>query len=208
MSLKLCLDQMVAGKAGIVDLKLHLGCGTNILPGWINTDMMPSPVADYLDSTRRFPFTDGSFAAAFCEHMIEHMEKPQARSLVQEVFRVLRPKGVFRIVTPSFESFARIALDPASATAQKYLAYFRQFVNNPQADLGDAINLIFYGHGHRHVYLIEELAAMLRQMGFSETKVMAAGTYNDPIFNGVDGHGKVIGEEFNAIESFAIEARK
>jgi predicted SAM-dependent methyltransferase len=208
MSLKLCLDQMVAGKSGAVDLKLHLGCGANILPGWINTDTMPSPVADYLDSTKNFPFTDSSFVAVFCEHMIEHMEKPQARSLLQEVFRVLRPKGVFRLVTPSFESFARLALDPSSAPAQKYLANFRQLVSNPRADLGDAINLIFYGHGHRHVYLVEELATILRQAGFSEARVMAAGTYGDAIFNGVDGHGKIVGEELNAIESFAVEARK
>lgn len=208
MSLKISLDQMIAGKSGIVDFKLHLGCGANVLSGWINTDTTPSPVVDYLDCTRKFPLADNSLAAVFCEHLLEHLEKSQARSLLQEVCRVLRPKGLFRIVTPSLENFARLALEPQSATAQKYVEFFRRFVRNPQADLSDAINLTFYGHGHRHIYLVHELAAMLQQSGFSEMRTMPAGTYGDPVFNGVDGHGKLIGEEINKIEAFAIEARK
>lgn len=208
MSLKLCLDQMIAGQSGAVDFKLHLGCGTNLLPGWINTDATPSPTADFLDCTKKLPFADNSLAAVFCEHLLEHMEKSQARFVLQETFRVLRPRGLFRIVTPSMENFARLALEPQSATAQRYVEFFRSFSRNPQADLSDAINLTFYGHGHRHIYIAEELAAMLRQAGFQTMHAMKAGSYKDAVFNGVDGHGKLIGEDINAIEAFAIEAQK
>jgi ubiquinone/menaquinone biosynthesis C-methylase UbiE len=208
MSLKLSFDQIASGRTAAAELKLHLGCGANVLPGWVNTDMEPSPLVDYLDATKRFPFADNSFAAAFCEHLIEHMEKAQAQFLLQEVCRVLRPGGLFRVVTPSLENFARVALEPESAAAQKYLGFFRRYVSNPQADISDAINMLFYGHGHRHIYRVNELAAMFQRAGFSEMRAMPAGTYANPVFNGVDGHGKVIGEEINAIEAFAIEAKK
>jgi predicted SAM-dependent methyltransferase len=208
MSLKLTVDQIASAKAGTVELRLHLGCGANVLSGWVNTDTSPSPLVDYLDATKQFPFMDNSFAAAFCEHLIEHMEKSEARFLLQQVFRVLRPTGLFRVVTPSLENFARLALESDSTAAQKYLAFFRRYVNNPQADISDAINMMFYGHGHRHIYRVNELAAIFQQVGFSEIRTMPAGTYASSIFNGIDGHGKVIGEDINAIEAFAIEAKK
>jgi len=208
MSLKLQVDQQLARRAGPPELKLQLGCGTNLLPDWLNTDAMPSPLVDYLDCTRRFPFSDNAFAAVFCEHMIEHMEKAQAWFMVQEIFRVLRPQGRFRVVTPSLENLARLVLEPESAAAQNYLGFCRRFLNDPQAQVWDAINLAFYGHGHRHIYGADELGAMLRQAGFVDLRTMPAGTYGEPIFNGVDGHGKVVGEDVNAFEAFAIEAGK
>lgn len=208
MSLRLRVEQLAAAQSSTIELRLHLGCGANILQGWLNTDAMPSPDVDYLDCTRRFPFVDDSFHAVFCEHLIEHIEKPQAHSMAQEVFRVMRSNAKFRIVTPSLEGIARLALDPQSADARKYVEFCRRFLGDPSAQISDAVNLAFYGHGHRHVYQVEELGAMLRQVGFVDIQSMTAGVYGDPIFNGVDGHGKIIGEDINAIEAFAIETRK
>src|SRR5207249_3407096 len=89
------------------DVKLHLGCGVNVLPGWLNTDRTPAaPHIDYLDCAQPLPFHDNSIAAVFNEHMIEHIEKPRALAMIQEVFRVLRPHGLFRVVTPCMENFA------------------------------------------------------------------------------------------------------
>jgi SAM-dependent methyltransferase len=209
MSLQLQVERALAGRPpGAVELKLQLGCGGNILPGWLNTDSVPLPSVDYLDFTRRFPFVDGVFSAVFCEHTIEHIEKDQAVTMITEVFRVLRPGGAFRVVTPSLENLARMVLAPDSDATRKYLGWSRQFMRNPGATLADAINLSFYGHGHRHVYAVDELRDLLQKAGFDPPKSMAAGIYADPVFQGVDGHGRVIGEDINAIEAFALEARK
>jgi predicted SAM-dependent methyltransferase len=208
MSLQLQTDHLLRNAAGPVDLKLHLGCGSNMLAGWLNTDSTPSPIADYLDCTTRLPFVDGCLAAVFCEHLIEHLEKPSAQSMVREVFRVLRPGGVFRVVTPSLEAFAQMVLDPEGAASCLYLDFFRRFSGNSQAEISDAANSIFYLHGHRHIYRKAELTAMLAEAGFAELRPLATGSYGDPVFDGVDGHGKVIGSEVNAVEAFAIEGRK
>jgi len=55
MSLKLQVDQLAAAPA---PLRLQLGCGLNLLSGWINTDSQPVATADYLDFTRPFPGAD------------------------------------------------------------------------------------------------------------------------------------------------------
>jgi predicted SAM-dependent methyltransferase len=208
MSLQLQTVQLLQSAGGSTELKLHLGCGSNILPGWLNTDISPSPSSDYLDCTARFPFVDACLAAVFCEHLIEHFAKTSAIQMVREVFRVLRPGGLFRVVTPSLEAFAQMTLNPKSETSLKYLDFVRRFTGSPQAEISDAINSIFYLHGHRHIYAKAELDAMLAEAGFGELYHLAAGNYSDPIFAGVDGHGKAVGTEINAIEAFAVEARK
>jgi SAM-dependent methyltransferase len=206
MSLKLQVDHVAASTAG--PLKLQLGCGLNLLPGWINTDSQPVATADYLDFTRPFPFAADAFDAAFCEHTIEHIEKTEALKMIAEVFRVLKPGGRFRVVTPSLENFCRLALEPQSPVAQTYLAFHRRYTGDAQATIADAINRIFYAHGHRHIYALNELALVLQQAGFMEIKAMPAGTYGHSIFQDVDGHGRIIGAEINAIEAMALEAAK
>ena len=55
-------------------IKLHLGCGKNMLPGWINTDFPPKKENILeLDATKKFPFEDNSIDYVFSEHMIEHI---------------------------------------------------------------------------------------------------------------------------------------
>ena len=145
MSLKLQVDHVTASTAG--PLKLQLGCGLNLLPGWINTDSQPVATADYLDFTRPFPFAADAFDAAFCEHTIEHIEKTEALKMISEVFRVLKPGGRFRVVTPSLENFCRLALEPQSPVAQTYLAFHRRYTGDAQATIADAINRIFTATG-------------------------------------------------------------
>jgi predicted SAM-dependent methyltransferase len=205
LSLQLQVNQMAQG-GGV--LKLQLGCGANILAGWLNTDSMPSPSVDYLDFTKRFPFGDNIFAAIFCEHTIEHIPKSQAQATINEVYRVLRPGGGFRVVTPSLEMLGQLIVSQESPASQKYLAWFRKYANNPNATMADAINLVFYGHGHCHIYSRDDLGGLLQQAGFRDLRAMPAGTYADAVFHGVDGHGRVIGEDIAAMEAFAIEARK
>src|SRR5271167_525345 len=123
MTLQLQVERLLSGTSGTPELKLQLGCGINLLPGWVNTDNAPLPGADYLDFTKPFPFFDEVFTAVFCEHTIEHISKSDASRMIREVFRILKPGGLFRIVTPSLENFCRLMLQSDSASAQQYLAF-------------------------------------------------------------------------------------
>lgn len=81
--------------------RLQIGTGPMHLDGWLNVDVVPVDARTvYMDATRPFPLPDGVFDGVFSEHMIEHVSLDQARSVVREAFRVMRPGGRIRIATP------------------------------------------------------------------------------------------------------------
>jgi len=59
-------------------LRLHPDCGNALLTGWISMDCYPPrevPESEILmpDMRRRWPLADGSAAALFFEHFLEHL---------------------------------------------------------------------------------------------------------------------------------------
>src|SRR5262245_6313463 len=81
--------------------KLHVGCGNNILGGWLNSDYCPSDSrVIHVDATKPFPFVENLFDYVFSEHMIEHVSYLGGLSLLAEACRVLKPGGKIRISTP------------------------------------------------------------------------------------------------------------
>ena len=111
------------------ELKLHLGCGSTVVPGWENIDKLPSIVlarvpalrralaaarvltpeqanADFTsgivraDVRRGLPYEEATVRYIYSSHMIEHMPRWQGLALVKECRRVLVPGGVLRLATP------------------------------------------------------------------------------------------------------------
>ena len=81
--------------------KLNLGCGGNVLDGWINSDVNPiSSDVIHLNVGNEFPFNDNEFDYIFSEHMIEHKPYEVGSSSLKECYRVLKPRGVVRVSTP------------------------------------------------------------------------------------------------------------
>jgi hypothetical protein len=111
------------------ELRLHLGCGSTVVPGWENIDKSPSIVLARVPGMRRilaavhvltpeqanavFPsgivradvrrglhYEDATVRYIYSSHMIEHMPRWQGLALVKECRRVLIPEGVLRLATP------------------------------------------------------------------------------------------------------------
>jgi len=84
-------------------LKLHLGCGRTILPGWLNVDIVDLPgvdlVADF-DSCRTVPLPlgDDSVGEVLMSHVIEHVDDTLA--LMQELWRVSIPGASMTVRLP------------------------------------------------------------------------------------------------------------
>lgn len=88
------------------ELKVHIGCGGHELPGWINIDNHPAPLAINLDWG--LPLPSGSARYVFLAHLLEHLFHPaQSGRLLAEIRRVLSPGGVVRIVVPDIEKYLR-----------------------------------------------------------------------------------------------------
>ena len=72
----------------------------------------------------------------------------------------------------------------------------------------DAVNLLFRGYGHIYLYSQAELTRAVQQAGFADIVETRAVRPQEPIFASVEGQGGVLGEDINAMEAFALEARK
>lgn len=70
--------------------KLHLGCGRNILPGFLNLDVAPLPgvdiVHDLSNASVPIPLPDDSVTEILASHLLEHIQSPLP--LMQELHRV------------------------------------------------------------------------------------------------------------------------
>jgi predicted SAM-dependent methyltransferase len=87
-----------------MDNKLHLGCGSNYLEGWVNIDISFKVKTDLCqDLTKRLPYLDNSINFIFNEHFIEHIDFYDAIKFLKECYRVLKPNGILRISTPDLK---------------------------------------------------------------------------------------------------------
>lgn len=82
--------------------RLHLGCGGDIRPGWINLDARALPGVDVvadLDACRRrkLPFAADSIDEFHASHLLEHLTDPLA--FMQEIHRIAKDGAiaVFRV---------------------------------------------------------------------------------------------------------------
>ncbi|MGH7041350.1 MAG: class I SAM-dependent methyltransferase [Acetobacteraceae bacterium] len=85
-------------------LRLHLGCGTTVLTGWVNIDRVARApgVATDIDPTA-LPYPDGSVAEVLAEHLFEHFSFAEEGLVWREMARVLRPGGTLNLEVPDFE---------------------------------------------------------------------------------------------------------
>lgn len=81
-------------------MKLNLGCGKDIKPGWVNIDRKPYPGVDLvLDLARGpLPFQIGSIDAILAHDVLEHLHDWE--TVVLECARVLRPGGTLEVHVP------------------------------------------------------------------------------------------------------------
>jgi predicted SAM-dependent methyltransferase len=188
--------------------RLNLGCGVNVVPGWLNVDQITGPPGVvFMDCGDHWPMPDNAFDAVLCEHMIEHVPKEVGRTILSESFRILKPGGAFRAVTPDIEFLARLISEDTD-DVKLYMNAIRKFLGKPSMNRIEAINAAFRNYGHIYIYSAEDLGVEIAMTGFEQISVGRGGVPLNPIFQGSEGHNKVIGTQINAIEAFSIEAVK
>ena len=90
---------------------LNLGCGKRYHSSWINIDIAPQgPEIRAYDLSKGIPLPEGSCDVVYHSNLLEHLRRPQARHLMKECFRVLRPGGILRVAVPDLEQICRMYL--------------------------------------------------------------------------------------------------
>ena len=120
-------------------LRVMLGAGPIKQQGWFQTDK------EILDVTSRDDwsvlFEPSSIDSLLSEHMFEHLTEDEARSALTECYRYLKPNGLFRLAVPD--------------GYRRDLTYVKEVA--PPND------------GHKVLYNIDTLTALLQSVGFTTT---------------------------------------
>lgn len=85
----------------------NLGCGNRHHPDWINIDFhgIGDTVVSW-DLRDNLPFPEQSCDVVYSSHVIEHFDRVDARRFLHECRRVLKSRGIIRLVTPDLEGIA------------------------------------------------------------------------------------------------------
>lgn len=194
--------------------KLHLGCGLTTPAGWVHLDgswntwlaqhpflrrvlqqlhLLPAGVADIPwpkgivvhDVRKPLPFPAERFVAVYASHLLEHLYHDEAKRLLRECFRVLRPGGVLRMVVPDLRvavvdylqgrPMGKAARDGKGMTPAQQLN--RRLRLRPPGPPRGNLFYRFYStlkdfHTHKWMYDADSLIEEFCQAGFSDVREM------------------------------------
>ena len=91
-------------------VRVQLGPGQkNYLHGWINVDanIFTSKADVWADLRNRLAFRDGTVDAFYSHHVVEHLPDALLPFHFREMYRCLKPGGVFRVGGPNADEACR-----------------------------------------------------------------------------------------------------
>ncbi|MGI9211736.1 MAG: DapH/DapD/GlmU-related protein [Methylococcaceae bacterium] len=110
-----CRVQRMRKKDGFTALlgeepvRLHLGCGSRYIPGFLHIDAQPFPHVDWVSDVAQLDMIPESCVdLIYASHVLEHFGRWEFRSVLSEWRRILKPGGVLRIAVPDFAACAKL----------------------------------------------------------------------------------------------------
>lgn len=190
-----------APRTGVV--KVHLGPGQKgYIAGWLNVDanIFTAKCDVWADLRNKLPFRDDSVDAIYSHHMIEHL--PHLQDHFQQMYRCLKPGGVFRVGGPNADTGMRKYLEGDSA-------WFGDFPDKRSSIGGRLENFLFCRQEHLTILTPSFLEELARDAGFVNVSVCAPVTQtNYPKAFGPE----VLGSEYESTpetpHTLIIEAQK
>lgn len=145
---------------------LNFGCGNRFQDAVVNSDLFaPHRFVKrkrrpdlFWSGTNRLRRFEGYFDGIVCEHVIEHILPDNVAGLFSNFFLVLRPGGTLVITFPDIR---RVLENNGCQGYQSSTV---------------ALNSLIYRHGHRFMYDIDIVSAILVEAGFQDIKT---GTFAD-----------------------------
>lgn len=91
--------------------KLHLGCGSKYIPGFVHIDSTHYRHLDYCADVSHLPMIpDLSVDLIYACHVLEHFDRSSFPMVLQEWYNKLNSGGVLRLSVPDFESIVDVYL--------------------------------------------------------------------------------------------------
>jgi len=155
----------LAPRSGTV--RVQLGPGREkYLDGWINVDanFITAKQDVWADLRNGLPFEDETVDALYSHHVIEHLPDADLPRHFAEVFRVLKPGGVFRIGGPNGDTACRKLVEGDAE-------WFGDFPDKRDSIGGKFANFILCRGEHLTILTASYLDELARGAGFPQTWV-------------------------------------
>jgi len=145
--------------------KIHLGCGKKYLPGFIHIDIDKHSHIDYESKIDNLPmFKNNSVELIYTCHAFEYYDREQAKKVLKEWLRILKPKGILRIAVPNFEKIVEVYKKYNDLDHQGILGpLFGKWKINSENKKSEYIY-------HKTVYDFKSLKNILEKNGFEKIK--------------------------------------
>ena len=157
-------------------VRLNIGAGNRWFSGWPRVDHDPVDAPDgRLDVTRApLPYADGSVAAIYCSHMLDHLNLRDGSAFLRECRRVIAPGAPIRVVVCDLDAFVtRYQRGDFSDLEYLQPAEFRAFrsagLRFGVIACGALSDRAWYS-GHRQLYTADALCEVLDHVGFVEVR--------------------------------------
>jgi len=149
---------------------IHLGCGEQNAPGWINVDAQPFPHVNFVGGVEKLPmFASNSANLIYACHVLEHISYQRYPEILKEWRRVLKPGGVLRIAVPDFD---------------KLIVIYQTEKNNINLVLPPMMGAQDCEHGfHRGAFNEKYLSDLCLDAGFKKTRLWNPKTAPDYPFD-------------------------
>ena len=97
-------------------IKLHLGCGKVIIPGFINADITPGEGVDLIVDVNNLKALQvhpwyGKVDFLYLSHVLEHFPTAQTPSLLKEFFDLIGEGGRVRIAVPDLDRICALYME-------------------------------------------------------------------------------------------------
>jgi predicted SAM-dependent methyltransferase len=144
--------------------RAHLGPGqASYLGGWINVDanIFTARCDVWADLRNPLPFHTASLDAVYSHHVVEHL--PSLEEHLREVFRCLKPGGLYRIGGPNGDNAIRKFL-------ANDLGWFSDFPDERSSIGGRFENFVFCRREHVTILTFSFLEELMTQIGFVDIR--------------------------------------
>ena len=130
------------------------------------------------DATRRIPLPDRSVEVLYSSHMIEHLDRSEARRFLEEAKRVLVPGGIIRLAVPDIER--QVKKYAETGDADGFVEATHMCVPRPKS-FPERLKALWVGQRHHHwMYDRVSLCKLLTDAEFKEATSLEPGQSRIP----------------------------
>ena len=180
-------------------IKLNLGCASRLLPGYINIDIdsLDEIIRRYpnlkIDEGQQFlqadilklPFEDSSVDEIRADAFMEHLSFKEESRMFKEVYRALKPGGLFLFSVPDFEDLIKKWLAAEEDWRDFYrdddeaisaCHWFGQYSYSTKSRWGYLTAAIFgpqnsVGQFHKNAYTEGKIRSICNKLGFKDLEI-------------------------------------